>query len=303
MKMKLAQRMALKYYTAKFRALSLISHRKAAESVFTLFCTPYSGKPKRKAPAVFAQAEKLTFGFNELQLHGWRWKPRHPNGKKILVVHGFDSCSYRFDRYIMPLNHAGFEVVAFDAQGHGISEGKTINALLYSQAILKIEERFGSFYGIMAHSLGGLATALAFEQLPRQEERRLVLVAPTTETTTAIDNFFKVIPVTGKVRTAFHQVIEEVGEKPVEYYSVSRVVKHIKAPVLWIHDEDDRICPYCDTLPVQELSLPNVEFFITKGLGHSGIYRQDGVFNKIMRFFDGNTEDRNADDADPADLR
>lgn len=267
--------------------LSLISHRKAAESVFELFCTPYSGKPKRKVPAVFHKAEKLSLHFNGLKLHGWRWKPGHSNGKKILIVHGFDSCSYRFERYIIPLNHKGYEVIAFDAMGHGMSEGKTINGLVYSEAIKKIDELFGEFYGIMAHSLGGLAAALAFEQLAEQQKRKLVLIAPTTETTTAIEHFFRFMPVPGKVKGQFIKVIEEVGQRPIEHYSTSRAVQNIEAPVLWIHDEDDTICPYCDTLPVQELQIPNVEFFITKGLGHSGIYRNEEVFRKIMDFFQG----------------
>jgi alpha-beta hydrolase superfamily lysophospholipase len=285
MKLKLAQRIAIGYYQSKFRWLSLFSKRKAAEAVFELFCTPYSGKPKRKVPAIFEQAETFQFSIEGMALHGWRWSPQQSNGRKILIVHGFDSCSYRFDRYISPLMGEGFEVVTFDAPGHGLSEGKTINALAYSHAILKVEELYGSFYGIMAHSLGGLSTALAFEQLPNQQDRRLVLIAPTTETTTAIDNFFRFISVPKSVQTEFHQLIEKAGKQPVTHFSTARAVQQIQAPVLWIHDEDDMICPYSDTLPAQQMKMPHVEFFITKGLGHSGIYRHEEVFQKIMRFF------------------
>ncbi len=285
MKLKLAQRLAFGYYRTKFRALSIFSSRKAAEAVFKLFCTPYSGKPKRKTPPVFQQAGQITFDLAGTKVRGWRWMPETPSGKKILIVHGFDSCSYRFDGYIVPLTGSGFEVVAFDAPGHGLSDGQTLNALVYSQAVLKAEALYGSFYGIVAHSLGGLAAALAFEQLPRQEDRKLVLVSPTTQTTTAIENFFRVIPVTPRIRGAFMKLIEEVGQKPVAHYSVKRAITRIKAPVLWIHDADDNICPYGDAKEVQELQLPGVEFFITKGLGHSGIYRQSIVFQKIMEFF------------------
>jgi alpha-beta hydrolase superfamily lysophospholipase len=288
--MKLAQRLAISYYKAKFKFLSVFSNRKAAESVFYLFCKPYSGKPKRKAPPIFSKAKVLTFDFEGVNLHGWRWKPEQPNGKKILIVHGFDSCSYRFDRYVVPLTKQGFEVIAFDAPAHGLSEGNRINALQYSKAIMAIDKEFGWFYGIMAHSLGGLATALAFEQLPEQESRKLVLIAPTTETSTAIDNFFTFMPVSKKVQSEFHKVIEEVGQLPVSYYSVSRAVENIKAPVLWIHDEEDKVCPYCDTIPVQQKKFAHVEFFITKGLGHSGIYRQNNVFKKIIDFFEWNTD-------------
>lgn len=286
MKLKLAQRIALGYYKTKFSLLSLLSHQRAARSVFRLFCTPYSGKPRRKAPPVFERGQKLNLRFHQLTLHGWRWMPETPNGKKILIVHGFDSCSYRFDRYIIPLNRMGFEVFAFDAPGHGLSGGKTINALAYSQAILEQETLYGPFYAIMAHSLGGLAASLAFEQLPGQEHRKLVLIAPSTETTTAIERFFRVMPVHDNTKAAFHRVIEEIGQKPVSHYSVSRIVQELKAPVLWIHDEEDNVCPYADTLAVQALGLPNVEFFITKGLGHSGVYRQNNVFRKILSFLE-----------------
>lgn len=284
MNLKFAQRVAINYYKVKFKVLSLVSARLAAESVFKLFCTPYSGKPKRKVPSVFARAVNLSFNINGKKIKGWKWEPDQSNGKKILIVHGFDSCSYRFDRYIVPLNREGFEVIAFDAPGHGISEGKTVNALEYSEAILKAEDLFGSFYGIMAHSLGGLAASLAFEQLPNQENRKLVLIAPTTETTSAIENFFLFVTVPKKVQTAFHGLLEEVGQKPISHYSINRMIRNFRAPILWIHDEDDKVCPYCDTIPVQDLKLPGVEFLITKGLGHSGIYRHNNVFKKIVGF-------------------
>ncbi len=284
MKMKLAQRIAIGYYKARFKALSLVSKRTAAKSAFQLFCTPYSGKPRRKTPPVFHRAEKIRFTHRGLQLHGWRWKPEQWNGKRILIVHGFDSCSYKFDRYIVPLNREGFEVVAFDAPGHGISSGKTINAVLYSEAILKTEEMFGSFDGIMAHSLGGLATSLAFEKLSRQEKRKLVLIAPSTETTTAIDNFLGFLKLPSYLKESFNELIIEIADRPATYFSVKRAVQNITAPILWIHDEEDQVCSFEDVKPVQKLQLPNVEFFITKGLGHSGIYRQNNVFKKIMAF-------------------
>jgi alpha-beta hydrolase superfamily lysophospholipase len=65
-----------------------------------LFCTPYSGKPKRKAPAIFHNAQKLSIQLDNLTIRGWQWQPEKQNGKNILIIHGFDSCSYKFDKYI-----------------------------------------------------------------------------------------------------------------------------------------------------------------------------------------------------------
>ena len=265
----------------------MISPRKAAEIAYQLFCTPYTGKPKIKAPPVFHKAEKLAFEMDGLTIRGFRWQADHPNGKKILIVHGFSSYSYKFEKYISPLKKEGFEVLAFDAPAHGTSDGKFINATIYKNTLLRIEALYGPLYGIMGHSLGGLAAALAFEQMPDRENRKLVLVAPATETDRAISNFFKLIPVDEKTKHAFLQLISELTEYPISYYSVSRVVKSINSPVLWVHDKQDTICTFDDVKPMLAMDLPHVQFFITVQLGHSKVYKDNKVCSGIVHFFSG----------------
>jgi len=133
MKLNFKQKIAVGFYKTKFKAYALVSKEKAVEKVFELFCTPYSGKPKRKAPPAFHHAEKTNVLINELTINGWHWKPSRSNGKKILIVHGFDSYSYKFEKYVLLLQQSGFEVLAFDAPGHGTSDGKFLNVLLYKK--------------------------------------------------------------------------------------------------------------------------------------------------------------------------
>src|SRR4051812_2578979 len=127
--MKLIQRIGLTYYRIKFKVLELISMSKAAEEAFELFCTPYSKRRSYVEPAIFQKADRLSFEFDNHTIHGFRWKPGASNGYKMLICHGFDSNSYKFERYIQPLLEKGFEVLAFDAPAHGLSTGKTITAL------------------------------------------------------------------------------------------------------------------------------------------------------------------------------
>lgn len=284
MKLKLGQRIAIGYYKTKIKTIGLLSKRKAAEKAFKLFCTPYSGKPKRKAPAVFHHAKKLTATINDLTIRGWQWQPEHyANGQKILIVHGFDSCSYKFDKYIKLLTHEGYTVLAFDAPGHGISDGKMVNALMLKNTLLEIEKQFGLLYGIMAHSLGGIAAALAAEEITTLQ--KLILIAPATETQRAIDNFFKFVPLGNTIKEELIEYIIELAQQPLSYFSVVRSVQQHNKPTLWLHDQDDWICPYEDVLPAQKLQLPHVEFYITKGMGHSKIYRDQKVSKRIIEFF------------------
>ena len=220
-----------------------------------------------------------------LTLRGFRWQPEHPTGKKILIVHGFSSCAYKFEKYILPLKKEGFEIILFDAPAHGTSDGKLINAFIYKNAILHIENLYGPFYGMMGHSFGGLVSALAFEELKGRDERKLVLIAPATETERAIADFFTMIPADEKVKQAFIQLIVELAGNPVSYYSVSRVVKTLKTPVLWVHDKHDTICNFEDVKPLLSLNLPHVTFLVTQQLGHSKVYKDHKVCTEVVHFF------------------
>lgn len=283
MKLKLKQKIAIQLYKTKFKAISLISNKKAAESLFKLFCTPYSGKPKREVPTFFKKATKIEIIFDTLTVRGWQWIPSNCNGKKVLVIHGFDSCSYKSEAIIDKLYANGYEVLAFDAPGHGVSDGKTINAKQFSECIGDIDKKFGTFYAIVSHSFGGMAAALATENyLPQLQ--RLVLIAPATETRTAIDNFFLFLKMPLKLKPNFDTIIKNLSGKDVAYFSVARALENFTTKTLWIHDKKDMICPIIDVLPVQKKNLPHITFHFTRGLGHNAIYRNQQVLQIMIDF-------------------
>lgn len=283
MKLSKKQKLFIQLYKTKFKTISIFSKQKAAESLFKLFCTPYSGKVKRKAPPFFKRANALNFVYEGNTIRGWQWIPNNCNGKKVLVAHGFDSCCYKSEAIIHKLFLTGFEVLAFDALAHGESDGKTANVKQYGECIKMIDEKFGKLYAIAGHSFGGLATCLIVEKtLPHIE--KIVLIAPAVETTRAIDNFFKFLKMPIELKPFLeHYILDQSGNKP-EYYSVTRALNNVPSKVLWVHDEKDFICPIEDLKPTQEKNHPHVEFYITSGLGHNVIYRNPNVLQKIAFF-------------------
>ena len=276
------------YYKTKLKTFGLVSPHKAAELAYELFCTPRFGRHTGKMPVFFEQAEQLSFVLDGLTVRGFRFLPSSPNGKKIALAHGFSSYSYKFERYIKLLTQEGFEVLTFDAPGHGTSEGKLINAAIYRDVLLQVESLYGPLYGLIGHSLGGLSAALAFETLPDTENRKLVLIAPATETETTFADFFKFVKMDDKVKKAFTSLVVELAGAPVSYFSVSRVVKKTKGSVFWVHDKQDPICPFKDVKPLLSLDLPHVRFLVTEHLGHSKVYKDNAVSTQIVQFFNGN---------------
>ncbi len=279
--MKLAQRLAISYIRTKFKFLSSISKKKAAKRAFELFCTPPT-RNKKPLPPVFKEAEKLHFKIDGITIKGWRWN--HPAQRKALIVHGFESSVSNFDRYIKPLTRKGYEVLAFDAPGHGRSGGRTITLPLYKEMIKIVNEQYGPVQSYMAHSFGGLAVSMALEEISHTHDYRLALIAPATETPTAIDSFFKFLRLDNEIREEFEKLIVQTGGMSAEWYSIRRAMKHIRARVLWFHDEEDTTTPLQDALKVKAENYPNVEFVISKGLGHSRIYRENKVTKAVVDF-------------------
>ncbi len=283
--MKFSQHLALGYIRTKFKLLAAISKKKAAEKAFELFCTPQRRNLKQP-PKIFEQAEKIQLKVEGINVKGWRWLPENAVNptRKALIIHGFESSAINFDRYIRPLLRKGYEVLAVDAPAHGRSGSKQINAPLYKKTILAVYRQFGPIQSFMAHSFGGLAVCLALEEISHTPDYRLVLIAPATETTTAIETFFRFLKLDPAIRAEFDKVIIKKGGVSPAWYSIKRAMKHIRAKVLWIHDEEDEITPLGDALQVKEENHHNIQFVITKGLGHRRIYRDNKVTKQIVEF-------------------
>lgn len=262
--------------------LKIISYRLAAEETLRVFLTPYM-KSAVKEKEVFTQGESIQFSLNGHIIKGFRCN--HPRKHKVLLLHGFSSSCHNFDKYVAPLIEKNYEVLAFDAPAHGASGGKTVNAVEYSEMIKKINECYGPINGFLAHSFGGIAISLAMENMIHDAGTKIVLIAPATETSSAVDGAFDLLGLkSDKLRKTFDDLILEKSGYHTSWFSIKRAFNNIKASVLWFHDEDDLVTPLKDALTVKEEGHPNVHFVISKGLGHRKIYRDDTVVQAAVKF-------------------
>lgn len=279
--MKVQQKLAFGYIRTKLNGLSLVNKRKAGEEAFRLFCTPLM--KARKPGQVFKNADSLEFMLNGQIVKGFRCN--HPSPHKVLLLHGFSSNCHNFENYVQPLVQKGYEVLAFDAPAHGASAGKTVNALEYAEMIGEVVRRYGPIQSFIAHSFGGLAICLAMETMPHDEHTKMVLIAPATETTTAIESAFRIIGINNStLRTALEDIIFTKSGQKADWFSIRRAMHNIRATVLWVHDRDDDVTPFHDAARVKDDNHSNVKFVITNGLGHRKIYRDAHVKKQIVDF-------------------
>jgi pimeloyl-ACP methyl ester carboxylesterase len=284
--MNIAQKLAMGYIRARINILALASPERAARKAFAIFSTPMR-RTRKKAPPIFEKGERLSFTLEGNSLRGHRWLPHQASTstlKRVLIIHGFESASLNFDQYIAALLKKRYEVLAFDAPAHGESGGKKTPLPLYIQAIRTICEKYGPVQSFMAHSFGGLALCLYLETISTDPSVKLALIAPASETVTAIDSFFQLLGLSPGLRTTFDRLIYEISGFPPSHFSIRRAMSRIAADTLWVQDEEDRITPLRDALLVKDDGHPNIRFVITKGLGHRKIYRDPDIQRQVVDF-------------------
>ena len=268
----------------KIRLASFVSIKWGAEVAFTMFSTPFR-KSENPTPAIFKKAENFSIKVNGENINGYRWNAIAK--KQLLILHGFESRAYKFDMYIGPMLAEGWGVVIMDAKAHGKSEGDSIIIPDYVSMIQHLENDFGKFSAYLAHSFGGIAVSLHLEKA-KNTSARLVLIAPATETDTAINLFSKIVDLKKEVRIAINDLILEKSGKPTSFYSLKRIVPKLENKILWVHDKNDKITPLSDMESLMIDQLIHVEFIITEGFGHSRIYKEKEVIGSVIAFITDN---------------
>lgn len=279
--MKYTEKLGLFFLRQSIRTLAIFSPSAAAAMAFRVFCTPLRQRDK-KPSVIFDKAEKLTVEVEGMTLRGYRWNKG--GRQKILILHGMHSSSRNFERYVKPLVDKDMEVMAFDAPAHGYSDGSQVTVMQYREMVAHIFEAYGPIDGYLSHSFGGLAITLSFEILPPGPESKVVLIAPATETVTAIDIFFSFLGLKEKVRKLFDGIIIEKGGHSPDWYSVKRVISKINARILWFQDTNDEVTPMNDMKSIIDAAYPNIEFVITENWGHRRIYREQSVIDRSVEF-------------------
>ena len=233
-------------------------------------------------------AERSVLYTSGMPVDGWDGKPytvyrwgRAQRGK-VVLQHGWNGRATQMYGFIEPLVKAGYQVIAMDAPGHGLSSGEQSSVLHFSAALSRMIRNEGPVQAIVAHSLGGASTihALTSASLP---VGRVVLICPSAD----IGAFARFMA--DKVGLATHwlkwiqlQMETRLGTTWDELNAVKRAPR-IRIPVFLIHDKDDREVSVTTGLAIANaLSKPAVR--ITEGLGHRRILKNTDVINDVVRF-------------------
>lgn len=277
-----AARKKLKRIGAFLNALTLVAPALGGKAAFRIFCTPRRLKIRENDAAFLASAEPGEFRFRNLRLKTYHWPAARPGAPAILLIHGWESGSARWMRYVRPLNQAGFSVRAFDGPASGNSTGKLLNVLLLSAAVHEYIRLNGAPYGIVGHSLGGAAAVMSLSTLHTPRPQKMVLMGVFAESRRVIHDFAEVLGANDRAVQAIFREIEKRSKMPIDAYSVAAKATELKdLDGLVIHDALDEVAPVSEGRRVAECW--GARFLETKGLGHR--LQDQSVVRAVINFF------------------
>jgi len=264
-------------YGSYFNALVHFSKKNIPAKAFTLFCTPRKGKVLQQQKSFLENAKDDILEIAGIAIQTYRWQG---NGPTLLLMHGWESNTFRWRNFIFKLQAENYNIIAMDAPAHGNSTGKVLNVPLYADCAQLVIETYKPTY-IVGHSFGGMTMLYNQYKYPNEKIEKLVSLAAPSELSDFMRQYKAMLGLSNKLMNNIENYfVERFGFRFAEFSSSKFVQSNTKKGLL-IHDELDVIAPIWSTEQVHA-NWKGSLFIKTKGLGHS--LHQDKVRNQVIEF-------------------
>ncbi|GLR17479.1 alpha/beta hydrolase [Portibacter lacus] len=258
----------LNFISVYFNGLSWISPKTSARHAFNLFAFPFKAKLRDEHQEFLDTSEKFKLNVLGKVIQCYAWGQ---GDESILLVHGWQSNTYRWKSYINAFDKSRFTVYAFDAPGHGNSEGRICTIPLYEKVMEVLIEDKGPIDHFVGHSLGSFACAsfIYHHNYPVQSYTSLASPFHAEE---FFDNFESKINLSKRSKNHLVEFFQNYTSYPIKHYSLETFSQRkIAERTLIIHDKKDEATSYQNANKMKTLlenSNQEVKVVITDGLRH-----------------------------------
>jgi len=195
-------------------------------------------------------------------------------GPTVLLVHGWSSDSGSMLGLVKPMLQAGFQVVAFDAPGHGTSRGARTTMSRFVEAGVRVIQAVGGVDYLVGHSLGAVACAALARRVHADggRVRAMSFVAAPASLNAVLDIWASARPqqLTDALRDGVRAQLKRDNGVPVAHWDIVGLCGDVRVPILLVHDESDPVVPMAEAVRLQS-RLDGAVLLRTAGHGHSRV--------------------------------
>ena len=170
---------ALRRISTNVRLLtgSLLLPEYAAALAERQFLTPPKPTLPHSTYFDFLDARASFVDYRGRSLATWRWGPQ--DAPAVLLAHGWGGYAAQMRGFVPRLLAEGLRIIAYDQPAHGLSEGRLTGLPDFAGAFAAVAAHHGNVRHAIAHSLGGVAAALALSR--GLALRSAVLISPPSD--------------------------------------------------------------------------------------------------------------------------
>ncbi len=271
-----------------FGSVSAVSPKFAARNAFNLFQKVRKKSIREREEAFFQDARKF-----DVKAELDRGKMELINcyelgevGQPLVVlVHGWDSNAGSMSQIAYQLVAEGKRVVLFNLPGHAFYKRSSTNLLECREALSAVLNDINPEPGfsMISHSFGSAVTAYALSKHNYKLDKLVFLTNPN-KVERIFEDFKNFI---GLGDRAYAQLLEmakqKLGEPVQEANVVDSLYKVDYNELLLIHDRNDKVLDYYNSLEVKE-ATPKAQLLTYENIGHYKMLWNDQVIADCTRF-------------------
>jgi pimeloyl-ACP methyl ester carboxylesterase len=258
--------------------LSYVWPKKATQLAYRFFSEPREGRlHPDDLPEILKKANRETLAVNNEYFEVYHW-----SGTKepILLIHGWESNSSRWETLLPYLQQNGNAIIALDGPAHGLSSGKEFSVPKFASFVNKVVEQYQP-KTIIGHSIGG-ATCLYFHHRyqPKNIVKMVLLGAPS-DLEILIDNYAKILGLNSKAVQLLEMFFVQKFKMNFSEFSGKTFASSIELEGFISHDKFDDVVLFEEAVKISS-AWKKAVFVETNGLGHS--MHDHDLYLKIQRF-------------------
>lgn len=258
--------------------LSFVFPKKASRLAYAFFSEPRIGKlSKSNLPEILQEAQNETFQYEDHYFQTYTWKG---NDTIILLVHGWESNSSRWENLLPFLKKSGSTIIAIDAPAHGLSSGKEFSVPKYAEFIHVAVQKFNPQY-LIGHSMGG-NTCLYYQYKYKNDAiQKMVILGAPSDFRIILNNYTNLLSLNYKISKVLEEYCMDYLKTNLDHYTGHRFASTFKIKGLIAHDVDDAVVSFEESKKIAS-AWKNAILIETTGLGHS--LHNDELYQKICVF-------------------
>lgn len=281
------------------RVLSAIFPGQVASYAYQQLTSPQVRKLREREMEVLNSATRESIVFQGFDIQTYHWPG---NGKKLLLVHGWEGQAGNFADIVLRLQAEGYDLYAFDGPSHGFSSKGKTSLFEFAELVemLLLEWRPSL---IISHSFGAIPTTYALSLHPELAIEKYLMLTTPDRFIDRIDTVANDTGISEKVKNKLIERLElelklkaemlkerdnqknEINLR-VESLNVRDFIRTISVKeVLIIHDKDDRVLPITYSRYIAE-QWAKANIWEIEGTGHFRMLRTEFVLNKVVEFFE-----------------